>query len=393
MGLAWTPFSRQFCWSTVLREASFSGKVSAGYVTLTLTVGESYGIPRSELLAAAALDANDVRDPSALVSSLALDDLLRFIVARTGDAGLGMRLAKALDLRTLGFWGYAILSSQTLRQRFELHQRYRSLRGPAEYGLRIEGDAAIVDIGQQGVQKELLPILMDWTIGSWFVHHRKRPQSRGLETQVWLGYPERPHHKELIELLGGRVTFDAPSNRLRFAAVHLDTPLPGADPHLARLAVEQLEAQLTQVSTVQHHEILDDVRRRLVARLGGDASLDRIARDLRVSARTLRRQLDALGASFQGLLEDVRRVRAIEYLVETNEPVEQVAARLGYGDPSNFRRAFRRWTGKAPTTYRAERRSSPLVIAHPSSDSFEPPTNPRGTERFTVDGKTGSTAI
>jgi AraC-like DNA-binding protein len=104
-------------------------------------------------------------------------------------------------------------------------------------------------------------------------------------------------------------------------------------------------------------EILEQVRDRLDARLEGDASLERIARDLRVSGRTLQRQLGARGASFQQLLEDVRRTRAIAYLTDTDEAVERVAARLGYADPSNFRRAFRRWTGVAPAAFRAENRA------------------------------------
>ncbi|MEY4514190.1 MAG: hypothetical protein RLZZ450_6312 [Pseudomonadota bacterium] len=85
---------------------------------------------------------------------------------------------------------------------------------------------------------------------------------------------------------------------------------------------------------------------------------ERIARDLRVSARTLRRRLGALGTSFQELLEDVRRGRAIAYLVESEVAVEQISVQLGYGDPANFRRAFRRWEGVAPSTYRAERRAA-----------------------------------
>ena len=359
-----------------MRGTSGGGRVSAGYVKVACGAGESYGIALSELLAAARLDADDIRDPSALVSSVAMEDLLRFLLARTRDAGLGLRLARALDFRTLGFWGYAILSSRTLRERFELHQRYRTLRGPAEYTVRVDGETATVDLGEQGLARDLLPVVMDWTFAISLLQHRRRLPTRTSDTHLWLSYPQKPHHRELIDLAEGRVTFEAPSNRIQFAAVKLDVPLPGADPHLGKLATEQLDAQLTRVTTVEHHEVLEDVRRRLVARLGGDASLDRIARDLRLSTRTLRRQLDGLGASFQEMLEDVRRVRAIEYLVETNEAVEQVAARLGYGDPSNFRRAFRRWTGTAPTTYRAERRAQPAASSLASSsatagDSFE----------------------
>ena len=63
------------------------------------------------------------------------------------------------------------------------------------------------------------------------------------------------------------------------------------------------------------------------------------------------------------LLEEARRTRAVEYLVSSDEAVERIAVRLGYGDPSNFRRAFRRWMGVAPGAYRAQHRGAPRAGA------------------------------
>jgi AraC-like DNA-binding protein len=182
--------------------------------------------------------------------------------------------------------------------------------------------------------------------------------------QAWLTYREQSHHRELRALLGGPVVFNAPPNRFQFAARELDIPLTG-DPHLAKLATARLDEDLAQLSADQRREVLDQVRHRLAARLAGDASLSRIACDLGVSARTLQRQLGTLGTSFQDLLEDVRRTRALAYLTETDDAIENVATRLGYGDPSNFRRAFRRWTGTSPAAFRAERRARLVSDAEP----------------------------
>ena len=192
-------------------------------------------------------------------------------------------------------------------------------------------------------------------------------------------------------MVGGVVVFDAPCNRLAFPASDLEKKLPG-DPHLGKLAVAQLENQLSTRRSlppaVGADSLLAQVRARLLARLASDASLDRIARDLHISTRTLRRRLDALDTSFQALLEDVRRSRAVTYLADTELAVEQISVQLGYGDPANFRRAFRRWEGVAPSTFRATRRAdgspaaarTPPSAREPLSASHEPAASVPGID-------------
>jgi AraC-like DNA-binding protein len=173
------------------------------------------------------------------------------------------------------------------------------------------------------------------------------------DLELWLPIPERPHHRELRALVSGPLVFAAPHLRVSLPEKELDRRLLG-DAHLYELAKEQVETQLSKVMQAFQGDLLLQVRDRLATRLSGDASLDSIAADLRISARTLRRRLNELGASFQGVLEEVRRARAISYLVETDQGIERVAGFLGYRDPANFRRAFRRWTGAAPADYRRQ---------------------------------------
>jgi AraC-like DNA-binding protein len=56
--------------------------------------------------------------------------------------------------------------------------------------------------------------------------------------------------------------------------------------------------------------------------------------------------------SFQGLKDSLRRDLAIEWLTAGRLPVAEVAAELGYAEPSAFHRAFRKWTGVTPGAYR-----------------------------------------
>ena len=70
------------------------------------------------------------------------------------------------------------------------------------------------------------------------------------------------------------------------------------------------------------------------------------------SSRTLIRRLKQGGTSFQEILDDVRQTLARDYVLHSDMTVSDIAWRLGYQDPSNFGRAFRRWNSQSPRTFR-----------------------------------------
>ena len=90
--------------------------------------------------------------------------------------------------------------------------------------------------------------------------------------------------------------------------------------------------------------------------LPSNPTLDQAAAAQAMSARTLRRRLSDLGTSYQLMMEQMRRGRAVELLLHSDRTVDAIAQALGYGDPSNFGRAFRRWTGVSPRLYRDQAR-------------------------------------
>ena len=75
-------------------------------------------------------------------------------------------------------------------------------------------------------------------------------------------------------------------------------------------------------------------------------------RDLGEMVRALIASLEQ-GAGPEAL-DDVRRELAAWYLLETSLPVERIAEKLGYQDPSNFSRTFQRWFGTTPGSFRRE---------------------------------------
>jgi AraC-like DNA-binding protein len=327
--------------------------VSSGLVKLVWQMAEQEGVSRAELLAVAGLDAADLKDPAAPIPAQALAGVLRALHQRTQDPALGIRIADAFDLRQLGFWGYALRSCLTLRQRMQLLAHYQKLFNHAgRIWLRLEAEKAIIEFPLQ-VPPDLVHIAGDFTAAACIREHTARTGCSRPAGSLWLSYPEQPHHQQLRARISGSIVFNAPECRFEIPAHALDRRDAG-DPYLLELAKQQLDAIVAGLGRASSSDVLGQVRHRLATALASDPSLQRLAMDLRLSARTLRRQLRAAGASFQELVEETRHATALTYLTNTDHDVKEVAARLGYSDPSNFRRAFRRWTGLSPAAYRAK---------------------------------------
>lgn len=92
----------------------------------------------------------------------------------------------------------------------------------------------------------------------------------------------------------------------------------------------------------------------LVRSLGQFPPMKAIAKSLNMTSRTLHRHLEGEGLSFSEILDDVRRSLATEYLKTTCMNIDDIAMLVGFSDVANFRKAFKRCTGKNPGDVRRE---------------------------------------
>jgi len=93
----------------------------------------------------------------------------------------------------------------------------------------------------------------------------------------------------------------------------------------------------------------ESIRARLAS--GNPVKKD-VAGDLGLSSRSLDRELARRGTSFRAEVDSVRRELAERRLAARDTTLCRIARELGYSDPANFTRAFRRWTGEGPLVYR-----------------------------------------
>jgi AraC-like DNA-binding protein len=168
--------------------------------------------------------------------------------------------------------------------------------------------------------------------------------------ELRLGYPEPGHVARYRELFTGPIVFEHPQTEVLFDAAVLEERIVGADPAMAVVAERYCAEEATNALVTEG--LLAQVQKVLQRSADTRLTIDRVAKELQTSTRSLRRGLQQMGTSFQKLLDESVRLRAERALRERDAKVEHVATELGFADARSFRRAFKRWTGVSPAGFR-----------------------------------------
>lgn len=148
-------------------------------------------------------------------------------------------------------------------------------------------------------------------------------------------------------VLAGRLFFDAPMSYLHVPVNALNEVCRFSDPLAYRLAVAELRRTLDEQSGATS---FSKKVRRLLDEDPGQRSCQRVADELSVSTSTLKRRLAEEGTTFRELRQSCLRESAMMLLITRSMSASQIATELGYGDLANFSHAFKRWTGRSPSS-------------------------------------------
>ena len=168
--------------------------------------------------------------------------------------------------------------------------------------------------------------------------------------------PLRSVPVELEGIAAGRMVPGADALRWIWSSDLSDVQLPRSNPMLYELFADRAR---TSDAWVPASLRLDDRVSDILSRPGNAGmSLQRVAAELAMSARTLQRRLDECQASFRDLQSAARLREACRLLPDTDLSIAEIAERLGYFEVASFSNAFRRWTGKSPSRFRREQGST-----------------------------------
>ncbi len=159
-------------------------------------------------------------------------------------------------------------------------------------------------------------------------------------SRVFFAHRDARHRDALSEHFGCDVELGASTCGFGIDTATADAPLRTADAVVFDYLERQAEARLSALGQRSYAAVVIDAIENRVGFAGAD--LERVARALGATGRTVQRRLDEEGTSFREVFEDARKRRS-EAMLGTGASSAQIAEALGFADTRSFRRAFRRW--------------------------------------------------
>ncbi|HKP37972.1 MAG TPA: AraC family transcriptional regulator [Pyrinomonadaceae bacterium] len=309
-------------------------------------------VPAERLYEAISLNPAVLDDPDQRIPFAQVVTLYEKAAELTGDDAFGLHVGEEVDPKAFDVLGYAVINSPNLGEALDRMVRYNFIwtngssfaveRGPAWTRIVYSYNDDSIKERRQDAEMTLAAMA---ALGRMVTHSDLSP------VRVTFQHPQPRDTSEHKRIFRCPVEFSAGSDQYFFPSAALDLPIVKADPGLCAVLdrhAAELAARYPRADSLQ-----DRVRNLIKNELsGGNASIDRIAAHLGMSARTLQRKLRAAGTSHQELLDEMRRDLAMRYLREPEMAACEVAYLLGFSESSAFHRAFKRWTGTTPKEFR-----------------------------------------
>lgn len=330
----------------------------------------------AQLLAINGLQANTFEDPATRLSlSQWLGTLSRCCHERQ-DPLLALRVGQQMHLTAYGMLGLTLLSSASLRDALDIANHLGLLANlKHQLHLEVDGDVAHLYLREHfallGTDKYFSTLLESakiLTLLGDMLGHGFKAQALRLNLNTEAGDVQA-----ISQALGVPAQVNCLDNCISFSSYYVDQPLPQSHAMTHQSCKALCSAQLHELN--QRYDLCYQIQKMLLASPSRIPPLPEVAARLHLSPRTLRRKLEAVGSSYNMILEDVRKKLAIRYLLDTPLTTEAISEKLSYSDAANFRHAFKRWTGTAPRAFRTQNREI---------DRSMPPA-------FTLPGATGGT--
>jgi AraC-like DNA-binding protein len=328
-----------------MRTANFNG-----FAGLIRQLG---GDPR-RILERHGMDSESIRDPDYYIECQSLVDVLEYCSTLFNDPLFGLRLAQHQDPEVFGCVTALCRAAPTLRAAIASFIEYIPVvHSPVIMIELVEGKdtselrwGVSTDLGCN-MQANYQAALLDLNLLRYIGGRAFRPSYVSLTTDA-----RAKDVAEIEHVLGCRFHNRAATSAVAFPSAMLDQSVPSANKLLFKLLGGYLERVKVSSRTTIVERVEDYVRGSLAS---GHCSIERCARKLGTSVRTLQSHLSEHDLQFSDILERQRMQLANGYLERPELSLDEVAALLGYSEQSSFGRAFKRWTGSTPQRFRALR--------------------------------------
>jgi AraC-like DNA-binding protein len=309
-----------------------------------------FGIDADPVIREAGLDPRLFDDGTNVIPHAALGRLLTLSVARTNCPHFGLFVGTRATILSLGIVGRLMQHSETVGDALRALVSNLSIQNRgAVPSLTISGDTALFTFSVYQFEAESAEQIAEGALAVAVNALRTLCGSEWNPTEVFLPRAAPADPEPYRRHFRAPVRFNQEDATIALEARVMSLRIAGADAMVRAL----LEERIQQLKGAQGSEFSDDIRRLLRTRLTSKScSAEDVADLLAMHRRTLSRRLKCAGIGYRAITNEIRFEIARQLLQDTQVSLAQIAAALGYSEASAFTRAFRRWSGQTPTTWR-----------------------------------------
>lgn len=314
---------------------------------------EELGLDSAPAIRAAGVDRALIDDPNGRISGRQELDFQHAYIGLTGHSPeVWFRTGLRYRMLCYGPYGFVMMTARTLRRSLELS----SLFGDLHYSLmsytNVAAPGGLIGIGMDPspIPEALREFSMYRALGSVTTILHDIWQGPFPLTRIEVTLPEPKERALFVRELHAPVRFGAERSAWLWPEALQDVALPMGN----SVCEETYERQCAEIITRcrSEHPLVRRCLDALVRSAGRYHSARQLAESLSMSERTLQRQLTERGLSYRTLLDHVRYHQAQQLLQTTEMNLEQVSEALGYSELAAFTRAFTRWSGESPSSFR-----------------------------------------
>lgn len=296
---------------------------------------------------------DDLKNNGQPLSNKQVTDIWTNAIHLSKDKLFGLHFGESLQLSALGIVGEIIKSSDTVGTALTIAASLTHLITTA-FKLELVQDDKTFTV-------QFIPEYEDWQtlltaiqtldlLMVFVIHELDGLMLKKIKPEAVSYMRQADDIDEYERVIRCKPVFNTAENAITFDKIYWNEPIITANYELQQVLLKKaipLNNQVAEKQTLQNriHNYL------LANSYLGIISLEDIASNFNISARTLQRKLKEEGINFQQLADEARKTLAINYLKERTYPVKQISYMLGYNELSAFTRTFKRWTGITPASY------------------------------------------
>ena len=309
------------------------------------------GVSIDSLLEGTSLNNGMFNDPDIRITTGQKLRLLKNAQSLAKVSEFALRAGARQRISDYGIFGYAMATTATFRESLDIGFRFLPLSGTLlTIDRNVNGnDGVFVSLEPERLG-DLLPVVAEFWRASMhglLSHILEEPFPH---TLMLFPYKPPPHWRAYEQLFRCPVHFGQDIMEWHFDASVLNRRNPNANQITARTC-ERLCQRLMDERT-RETDLVGEIQSRCLISPQNLPTAKEMAKQLDMSNRTLHRKLVDLNTSYKTVTDGVRKSLAIEFLTNTSLAIDEIASRIGYHDTANFRKAFKRWTGLSPSSYR-----------------------------------------